>query len=135
MFRFDILKPEIKEEIQDKEVSKETFRQVLFYNLLELERLRLHMEELEFEINEEGDLYLLLGLGERRIFTKESIGKKKELIRRILPLIIKIILEEYLAKKDIDRWDSFILFGQKGLEDFLSGKISYNELITHTLFS
>ncbi|MBA7601895.1 hypothetical protein KAU13_04275 [candidate division WOR-3 bacterium] len=129
MFRFDIVKPEIREIIQEKEVSKESLSHVFFYNLLELERLRGHLQNLEIDIELEKDLYTLLKLGERRDCTGISIEKRKEMTKRIMPLLVKVILDEYLQKKGIDKWDSIILFREKEIKDFLSGKIRYNKLI------
>ena len=129
MFRFDIIKPEIREIIQEKEVSKESLRHVFFYNLLELERLRGHLQNLKIDIGLEKDLYTLLKLGERRDCTGISIEKRKEMTKGILPLLVKVILDEYLQKKGIDEWDSLILYREKEIKDFLSGKIRYYELI------
>ncbi len=133
MFRFDIIKPEIQEIIQEKEVSKESLRQVFFYNLLELERLREHLQNLNFDIEEEKDLYVLLRLGDRRVFTGASIKKRREITKRILPLLIKAILNEYLENKKTDKWDYLILYREKEIKDFLFGKISYNEMIENIL--
>lgn len=129
MFRFDIVKPEIREIIQEKEVSKESLRHVFFYNLLELERLHGHLQNLEIDIELEKDLYTLLKLGKRRDCTGISIEKRKEMTKRIMPLLVKVILDEYLQKKGIDKWDSIILFREKEIKDFLSGKTRYKELI------
>lgn len=133
MFRFDIIKPEIQEIIQEKEVSKESLRQVFFYNLLELERLREHLQNLNFDIEEEKDLYVLLRLGDRGVFTGASIKKRREITKRILPLLIKAILNEYLENKKTDKWDYLILYREKEIKDFLFGKISYNEMIENIL--
>lgn len=129
MFRFDIVKPEIQEIIQEKEVSKESLRQVFFYNLLELERLRNHLNNLKLDVEQEKDLYTLLKLGDRYFFCGESIEKRKEIIKKIFPLLVKVILDEYMQRKTVDRWDSIILYRDGEIKDFILGKISYHELI------
>ena len=85
MFRFEAIKPEIQEVIQEKEVSKDALRHIFFYSLLELERLRSHILNLESEIDYEGDLYLLMNLGARRDHTSDSIARREELTRRVFP--------------------------------------------------
>jgi hypothetical protein len=134
MFRFDALKPEIREVIQERQVSKEALRHVFFYSLLELERLRNHLFYLDSEIDYEGDLYLLMNLGERRGHTCESIERRRELTRNILPVIIRRILDEYMKGKEIDRWDQFILYDEKEIEHYLSGMIAYDDLVKRTVF-
>jgi hypothetical protein len=134
MFRFEAIKPEIQEVIQEKQVSKGVLRNVFFYSLLEFERLRNHLLNLESEIDDEGDLYLLMGLGSRRAYTGESIESRKELTRRLLPMIMKQIVEAYLKQNETDRWDTFMLYNENDIECFLSGAISYDELIESTVF-
>ena len=128
MIKFDIVKPEIQEIIQERQVSKESLRQVFFYNLLELERLRSHLQNLDFEIDQEGDLYSLLKLGDRKVFTGTSIEKRKEITKKIFPLLVRISLNEYLEKKDTDKWDYLVIYREKEIRDFISGKISYQKL-------
>jgi hypothetical protein len=135
MFRFETIKPETQEVVQEKEVSKEALRHVFFYSLLELERLRNHILNLESEIDHEGDLYLLMNLGDRRDHTDESIEHRKELTRRLLPLILKRILDAYMKHDEADRWDHLILYNEDAIEHFLSGRITYQELVERTIFS
>lgn len=134
MFRFSIIKAEIQEVIQEKEVSAESLRLIFFHSLLELERLRNHRLNLESQIDDEGDLFLLLNLGERRVHTSESIASRKQLTRRLLPMILKRILEAYLKHDEIDRWDRLILFNEDAIEEYLSGEITYDELLRRTIF-
>ncbi len=110
MFTFDRIKPEIEEVIQEREVSKESLRNIFFYNLLELERLREHEQDIDSDINYEKDLFVLMGLGDRKEHTGQSIRKKEESTKKILPTLMKIILDEYLAKKIIDKWDELVLY-------------------------
>lgn len=133
MFRFEAIKPEIQEVIQEKEVTKDALRHIFFYSLLELERLRNHLLNLESDIDHEGDLYLLMNLGDRRGYTSESIERREELTRRVFPMIMKRILEDYMQRKEIDRWDHLILYNERDIEDYLSGKISYQQLIERTI--
>ncbi len=134
MFRFEAIKPEIQEVIQEKKVSKESLRLIFFHSLLELERLRNHRLNLESEINDEKDLFLLLNLGERREYTSQSIATRRKLTRRLLPMILKQILEAYLHYDEIDRWDRLILFNEEAIEEYLSGEITYEQLLKKTIF-
>lgn len=134
MLRFETIKPEVQQVIQQREVSKEALRHVFFYSLLELERLRSHVKDLESEIDDERDLYLLLDLGSRKEHTGESIAYRKELTRSMLPVILKQILDAYLRHDEADRWDRFILYSEHEIERYLSGEIDYDELVKRTIF-
>lgn len=129
MFRFDPIKPGTQEVVQEREVSKEALRHVFFYSLLEIERLRNHILNLESEIDHEGDLFLLMNLGERRGHTGKSIECRKQLTRKLLPVILGRILDSYTKRDDADRWDLFILFNEDAIERYLSGEITYLELV------
>ncbi len=133
MFAFDRIKPEIEEVIQEREVSKESLRNIFFYNLLELERLREHEQDLNSDIEYEKDLFVLMGLGDRKEHTGRSIRKKEESTKRILPALIKIILDEYLAKKIIDKWDQLVLCNENELLHYLLGKIKYAQMLEKTV--
>jgi len=129
MFRFDIQKPEIREIVYEKEESKETLKGVFFYNLLELERLRRHLGDLDYMICEESDLYELLKLGDRQIATRFGIDKRKQICKRLLPLLINAIFNEYMQKNFLDKWDYFILYDEEKIKDFIAGKINYGKLL------
>jgi hypothetical protein len=129
MFRFDIVKPEIREVIQEKQQIKESLRNVFFYNLLELERLRNHVDNLESDIDYEKDLYRLLRIGDRKMATNESIKKRRKVINDILPLLLKVIMKEFTENRDVDKWDYIILLEEEEFRSFLSGDISYRELV------
>jgi hypothetical protein len=133
MFRFEAIKPDIQEVIREQKVSKEALRHVFFYSLLELERLRNHLRDLESAIDDEGDLYLLMNLGDRRSHTGESIEGRKELTRHVLPLIMQCILDAYMKYDEADRWDRFILYNEDAIERYLNGKITYHELVERTI--
>jgi len=133
MFTFDRIKPEIEEVIQEREVSKESLRNIFFYNLLELERLREHEQDLDSDINYEKDLFVLMGLGDRKEHTGQSIRKKEESTKKILPTLMKIILDEYLAKKIIDKWDELVLYNESELLHYLSGIIKYDQMLEKTV--
>jgi|GEM_PF-4357769 len=133
MFRFDIIKPEIQEIVQEKEVSKKSLRQVFFYSLLEIERLREHLGNLEFNIEVEKDLYKLLKLGDRKMNTYKSIEKRKRKVKDILPLLMKAIINIYTRNKNIDGWDYLVVLKEKEINEFLEGRIAYMELI-HSFF-
>jgi hypothetical protein len=133
MFRFDIVKPEIQEIIEEREVSKESLRNVFFHSLLELERLRGHLQNLEIHIEFEKDLFDLLKLGDRRLFTYRSILRRKRIVRKVYPLLVKAILDEYMKRENMDRWDLLILYNEEEIMNFLSGKLGYRELIERTM--
>jgi len=129
MFRFDIIKPEIQEIVQEKEVSKKSLRQVFFYSLLEIERLREHLGNLEFNIEVEKDLYKLLKLGDRKMNTCKSIEKRKRKVKDILPLLMKAIINIYTRNKNIDGWDYLVVLKGEEINEFLEARITYTELI------
>lgn len=133
MFRFDIVKPEIQEIVEENEVSKESLRNVFFYNLLELERLRGHLGNLEIHIEYEKDLYDLLRLGDRHLFTNSSITRRERIAQKVYPLLVKVILDEYMKRENMDRWDLIILYKEEEIRNFISGKIEYRELIERTM--
>ena len=87
MFRFDNIKPKIIEIIQEKQETKQSLKQVFYYNLLELERLRGHLKNIESEIKYEKDLYNLYRIGDRKIVTGKSIERRKRMTKKIYPLL------------------------------------------------
>lgn len=129
MFKFDIVKPEIREIIEEKQHVKESLRNIFFYNLLELERLRKHISNLSSDIDYERDLYKLMRLGDRKVATNESIKSKKKIVEDIFPLLLKVIMEEYIKNREVDKWDNFILLGEEEFRNFLAGDISYRDLL------
>lgn len=129
MFKFDIVKPEIREIIQEKQQVKESLRNVFFYNLLELERLRNHISNLESDIDNEKDLYKLMKIGDRKVATDESIKNKKKIAEDIFPLLLKVTMKEYIENRDVDKWDNIILVEEEEFRSFIAGDISYRELL------